>query len=141
VDGVDHAMTANSFTSLSLDPLLVLVSVERDSRFHEAIMHSDDWGVSILPASAEAVSRWFATEGRPLDGQFDTVPHTRGVTTDAALITGALATLECRTHAIHPGGDHDLVIGDVAAVQVEDHQLPEPLLYYQRGYRRMSDLA
>ena len=46
---IDHAMTANSFTSVSLDPLLALVCVERDSRFHEAVLAADSWAVSFLP--------------------------------------------------------------------------------------------
>ena len=66
VDGVDHAMTANAFASVSLDPLLVLVCVERESRFHEAIAATHAWGVSILPADAEPTARWLATKGRPL---------------------------------------------------------------------------
>ena len=136
--GVDHAMTANSFTSVSLDPLLVLVCVERDSRFHEAIVASDAWGVSILPRSAEDASRWLATRGRPLHGQLDSVPHGQGDVTGTPLINGALATLECRTHAMFPGGDHDIVVGEVVAVSAES-DTPPPLLYYRRGYRSIRD--
>jgi flavin reductase (DIM6/NTAB) family NADH-FMN oxidoreductase RutF len=144
VAGVDHAMTANSFTSVSLDPLLVLVCVERDTRFHEAIVATDGWAVSILPRSAESVSRWLATRGRPLHGQLDRVPHGRGETTGAPLITTALATLECRTQAMFPGGDHNIVIGEVVATAVNsggpesddaEGAAPDPLLYYRRGYR------
>ena len=79
-DGVDHAMTANSFTSVSLDPLLALVCVERDSRFHSAVLAAGTWAVSFLPEGQEATARWFATRGRPLDGQFDQVPTRRGPT-------------------------------------------------------------
>ncbi|MDH4016127.1 MAG: flavin reductase family protein, partial [Actinomycetota bacterium] len=67
-DGLDHAMTANSFTSVSLDPLLALVCVERDSRFHSAVLAAGTWAVSFLPEGQEATARWFATRGRPLDG-------------------------------------------------------------------------
>ena len=75
VDGVDHAMTANSFTSVSLDPLLVLVCVERDTRFHDALLASGRWAVSVLDVSARDTAVWLATKGRPLEGQLDRVPH------------------------------------------------------------------
>ncbi len=137
VDGVDHAMTANSFTSVSLDPLLVLVCIERDSRFHDAMSATDDWSVSILAHSAESVARWLATKGRPLQGQLDAVPHSRGERTGAALINEALATMECRTFASYPAGDHDVVLGEVLAVSVIADEI-EPLLYYRRRYRTLE---
>lgn len=138
VEGVDHAMTANSFQSVSLDPLLVLVCVERDSRFHEAISASGRWAVSILPRSAEPVARWLATKGRPLQGQLDSVAHRRGSSSGAALIEGALTTIECRTHSQLPGGDHDIMVGEVIDLAVESDA--PPLLYYQRAYRSLEHL-
>ena len=111
-------------------------------------MASDEWAVSILPRSAEPVARWLATKGRPLNGQLESVPHGRGTVTGSALIDGALATIECRTHAILPGGDHDIVVGDVVALAVEagvapselgDPRTSDPLLYYRRGYRSVQD--
>jgi flavin reductase len=84
VDGIDHAMTANAFTSVSLSPLLILVSVERESRFHEAIRNASNWAVSILPRSGEPTARWLATKGRPLAGQLDQVPHHVGESSGAA---------------------------------------------------------
>jgi flavin reductase (DIM6/NTAB) family NADH-FMN oxidoreductase RutF len=140
VDGVDHAMTANSFTSVSLEPLLVLVCVDREARFHEAISATSHWAVSILDHSAVAAARWLATKGRPLHGQLDTVPHTRGVITGAALVTDALVTLECRTYASHPAGDHDVVLGQVIALSIAETDA-DPLLYYRRRYRTWSDPA
>lgn len=144
VGGVDHAMTANSFTSVSLDPLLVLVCVERDARFHEAITASDEWAVSILRRSGESVARWLATKGRPLHGQLDSVPHSRGRATGAPVIDDALAVLECRTHSVCRGGDHDIVVGEVLAVSAEPvvstAEVADPLLYYRRGYRSIRDV-
>lgn len=70
-DGFDHAMTANSFTSVSLDPPLVLVSVEDDSRFHEALSAVGTWAVSVLAEHQKGRASWFATRGRPLVAQFD----------------------------------------------------------------------
>lgn len=139
VDDVDHAMTANSFTSVSLEPLLVLVCVERNSRFHEAIVASDRWAVSILPRDAESTSRWLATKGRPLDGQLDSVAHHTGPETGAALLDGALASLECRTEVRHVAGDHDIVVGRVLAIETEQVDDPQdPLLYFRRTYRGLT---
>lgn len=112
----DHAMTANAVTSVSLDPVLMLVSVEEDSRWHDAVLESGVWGVSVLGAAARATAEWLSTPGRPLHGQLDRIDHHRGARTGVALVDGALSTLECRTVATHPAGDHRLVVGEVLAV-------------------------
>lgn len=137
VEGTDHAMTANAFASVSLDPLLVLVSVERDTRFGAALPQTDLWGVSILPSDAETTSRWYATKGRPLAGQLDRTPHHRSPG-GVAWIDRSLALLECRTTAIHAAGDHDLVVGEVHALELSDDPGVEPLLYFRRGYRSLG---
>lgn len=135
----DHAMTANSFTSVSLDPLLVLVCVERDSRFHDAIASSQQWAVSVLPADAEPVARWLATKGRPLQGQLDTVAHTAGPATGAALLTDALTTLECQTYATYEGGDHDIVVGRVLDLTMRrDDRANSAVVYYRRNYSTIT---
>jgi len=144
VKGADHAMTANAFTSVSLEPLLVLVCVERATRFHQALAQTDSWGVSILTRSAEGTARWLATKGRPLENQLAEVGHYYGPTTGAALISGSLATLEVRTVATHLAGDHDVVVGQVEAIEVAA-DLPgaiedrSPLLYYRRAYRHLDE--
>lgn len=134
VDDLDHAMTANAFTTVSLDPLLVLVCVERDARFHEAVVQSGTWAVSVLEASARAASDWLATRGRPLHGQLDRVPFRRGAHTGAALLDHAIATMECRTTGVHEAGDHDIVVGEVLSLATP---MPDgdPLVYYRGRYR------
>lgn len=135
-DGVDHAMTANSFTSVSLDPLLVLVCVERDSRLHAAVLAAGTWAVSFLPEGQEATARWFATRGRPLDGQFDRVP-TRRAANGCLLLTDGLAALELRTEQVVPAGDHDILIG--AATHVHDAQgSADPLVYFSSTFRHLA---
>lgn len=127
-DGVDHAMTANSFTSVSLDPLLALVCVERDSRFHAAVTSTDAWAVSFLPEGQEAAARWFATRGRPLEGQFDRVA-TRRAGNGCLLLTEGLAALELRTEQIVRAGDHDILIGAVTEVH-DAVEGARPLVYF-----------
>lgn len=137
VDGLDHAMTANAFASVSIDPLLVMVCVERDSRFHDAIAATTAWGVSILAADAEPVSRWFATKGRPLAGQLERLEHHRSPRFRVAWIDGALASLECRTTEVHPAGDHDIVIGEVLELETLPGDGLQPLTYFRRSYRSL----
>jgi flavin reductase (DIM6/NTAB) family NADH-FMN oxidoreductase RutF len=131
--GIDHAMTANAFTSVSLDPLLVLVCVENEARFHDTITAAGEWAVSILDASARPVADWLATRGRPLHGQLDRIPFRRGVT-GAAVLEQSTAWLECRTRAVHPGGDHDIVVGEVISLGLGDDS-HGALLYHRSSYR------
>ncbi|GAA2209952.1 flavin reductase family protein [Nonomuraea monospora] len=134
LDDVDHAMTINSFTSVSLDPLLVLFCAEKVARFHDAVMAAGVWGVSILPASMEDASRFFAHRGRPLNGQLVRWPHHRGGS-GVALFDGAIATVECATTAVHDGGDHSIVVGGVTALGMPSDG--PPLLYHEGRYKSL----
>lgn len=116
-DDVDHAMTATAFSSLSLDPPLVLVCVDKSARFHSAILASGEWAVSILSEDAEAISSWLATRGRQLQDQLGGIGHSRGQTR-AALLTDAIGWIECRTWATYEGGDHTIVVGEVLAAEL-----------------------
>ncbi|GAB3245607.1 flavin reductase family protein [Kineosporia babensis] len=133
---LDHAMTVNAFTSVSLDPLLVLVCVEREARFHDAVVEAGVWGVSVLDSGHRPVADWLANRGRPLIGQLDRIPHHRGPETDVALLDEAVATLECRTTAVYPGGDHNIVLGEVVAADVCDDR-SGALLYHRGAYRQL----
>jgi len=135
--GIDHAMTVNTFTSVSLEPLLVLVCVEVEARFHDAVLEAGVWGVSVLDVTARAVAEWLATRGRPLHGQLDRVPHRRGPVTGVALLDQSVATLECRTTATHPGGDHTIVVGEVVSVAAPPDAGP-PLVWHRGGYHRIQ---
>ena len=132
LDGVDHAMTASAFTSVSLDPPQVLVCSQRTSRFHEAVMESGIWGVSILSDRGRAASAWFAHSGRPLEGQLDDVPHHRGAL-GVPLLDASLAWLECRTIGAHDGGTHTILVGEVTWAGVQDED-DDPLLHYRSSY-------
>lgn len=117
VDGADHAMTANSFTSVSLDPPLVLFCVQRDSRFHDAIHAADRWVVNLLAFEQAPAARWFAERGRPLAGQLDVVEHSRDED-GIARLSGSIGHLTCDTQNIYPGGDHSIVVGRVAKLSM-----------------------
>ncbi|WP_308301437.1 flavin reductase family protein [Frankia sp. AiPa1] len=144
-DGDRHlGMTANSFVSVSLDPLLVLASIRRDAHFHAPLLAAGVWGVSVLAADMADASRHFSRRsrdrdqngergGEPSGARIDGWAHTLGPRTGVALLDGALSVFECRTVATHPGGDHTLVIGEVVYL---DHGRDDvdPLLFYQGGY-------
>ncbi len=136
LDGVDHAMTVSAFTSLSLDPVLVLFCPERASRFHDVVTSTKTWAVSVLGEESVDASQWFATRGRDLEGQLDGWPAHRGSRSGALILDSAIASLECRTYAVHDGGDHSIVVGEVLAV---DRAEPggSPLLYYDGTYHRV----
>jgi flavin reductase (DIM6/NTAB) family NADH-FMN oxidoreductase RutF len=137
LDGVGHAMTVTAFTSVSLEPLLVLFCAEKVARFHDAVLATGTWAVSVLNSGAEKTARWLATRGRPLAGQLDALPHHRGPLTGAPILDDALAAMECRTAAVYDGGDHSIVVGEVLAVS-EPSPGGGPLLYYASRYRRLG---
>jgi flavin reductase (DIM6/NTAB) family NADH-FMN oxidoreductase RutF len=137
LDGIDHAMTVTAFTSVSLDPVLVLFCAEKIARFHDAVVASGGWAVSVLNDASEKTARWLATRGRPLEGQLDAFRHHPGPLTGAPILDDALAALECRTTAVHDGGDHSIVVGEVLWVSEPDPD-GEPLLYYGSRYRRLG---
>lgn len=139
VDGIGHAMTVSAFTSVSLDPVLVLFCVEKVARFHDAVLAAETWAVSVLDENSEKTARWLATRGRPLDGQLDGHPYHPGPATGAPILDTALSAMECRTHAVHDGGDHSIVVGEVLAV-TEPGTADDgggPLIYHAGRYRRL----
>lgn len=133
-NGDDVAMTANSVTSVSLNPPLVLVCIAKTARFREAIIESGRWAVSILDASSHELSTQFAQAGRDRAGQLEQVLFERGPETGIALISNSVAHLECVTTAVHPGGDHDIVVGEVKSLS-QAGAGRHPLLFHRGRYR------
>jgi flavin reductase (DIM6/NTAB) family NADH-FMN oxidoreductase RutF len=136
--GVAHAMTANAFTSVSLDPPLVLVCVDKGVRMHAAVLECGYWAVSVLAATHRPVAERFAKSGRDLHSQFDGVETVPGRKTGCPLIAGALSWLECRTWATHDGGDHTIVVGEVLSVGTDESIDPAALVYYSGHYRELG---
>jgi flavin reductase (DIM6/NTAB) family NADH-FMN oxidoreductase RutF len=137
-DGADHAITANSVTSVSLDPLLLLICVEHASRLHDVLLESGLWAVSVLGLDGEPMSRRLARRGHDTAGALAGVPHSRGPRTGALLLDTALSTVECRTVAAHPGGDHTVVIGEVLSVTTPRPEAP-PLTWHRGRYTALAD--
>lgn len=134
--GTPHAMTANSFTSVSLDPPLVLVCVGRSGVMHGRLTAAGSFGVSVLAAHQESVARRFANRWRTLGpAQFDAVDWLPGDLTGAPLLTGTLARFECELWRTHDGGDHTIFIGRVLALEQQDDR--EALLFFHGRFRRI----
>lgn len=132
-------LTANAFTSVSLDPVLALLSVQRSATFHAAVLASGVWGVSVLAEDHEALSRFHASKVRhQLDDTFDGVPTFVGPATGVTLVADAVATLECRTTATYPGGDHTLLIGEVESAAAPNPSAA-PLVFYEGTYRSLLE--
>jgi flavin reductase (DIM6/NTAB) family NADH-FMN oxidoreductase RutF len=130
-----HGTTANTFSSVSLDPPLVLVCLTSGTEARRVISAGGFFAVNVLCAEQEALSRYFAARDRPRGPDaFRDVPHRSGVT-GAPLIEGAAAQLECRVHAEHEAADQVIFIGEVLAV-ASDHEA-EPLIFHGGGYRAL----
>ena len=114
--GAPEGMTANSFTSVSLSPPLVLVCVSRTAAIHQAVLDSGCFAVSVLAGSQEDVARYFADHSRPRgQREFDVVGWSPAPNTRAPVIDGALAWIECELAATYDGGDHSIFLGSVLA--------------------------
>ncbi len=135
-DGAAHGMTVNSLTSVSLDPVLVLICVERTASFHDPVLAAGPWALSVLGVDMEADSRFFATREHRGRDQFEGRAVRPGRITRAPVFDRAIAVLECVTWAVYDGGDHSIVVGEVAGLDVP-REAP-PLVYYRGGYRDLS---
>lgn len=130
-DGRDHGMTVSAFSSLSLEPPLVLVCIGNDATMAPAMRSAESFGVNVLSAGQEALSRRFAG---PIDDRFADVSLTRG-SLGNVMLDDVLASLECRVVARHPAGDHVIVVGEVDSGAIRDGR---PLLYYRGGYAQLE---
>lgn len=128
--GDAHGMTANAFSSVSLEPPLVLVCVDRRARCHDMIPAAGRFGISILGIDQKAVSGHFAGKPDPsatfawewLDG--------------APVLNPCLAYMTCKLWAAYPGGDHTIYVGELMTLKSEEG---DPLCFYASGYRRIGD--
>jgi flavin reductase (DIM6/NTAB) family NADH-FMN oxidoreductase RutF len=130
-----HGMTANAVTSLSLDPLLVLVCVDKTADTHDILSKAGVFAVNILNKDQSEISDRFAK--KEFDGAhgLEDLPHTFAVT-GAPIIDGSLAYLDCRTVTEHHGGDHTIFIGEV--LEAKELSEAEPLVFYRGNYGRFN---
>ncbi len=128
-DGV-HAMTANAFTSVSMDPPLVLVSVANRARMHQMLPDTRRYGVSVLASDQERLAMHFA--GRPAADHADPFVWSD----DVPVIADAIAHFVCDCYAEHEAGDHTLYLGEVRSFAARPGA---PLLFHSGQFGRIAN--
>jgi len=129
--GTDYGMTVSAFSSLSLDPPLVLVCIDQSATWHAVLPDATHFNVHMLGVEQEQISRRFASDRAD---RFVDVSHTRSVN-GIVQLTGVLALLECRITSRHTGGDHTIVVGEVERALADEG---DPLLYFRSAYARLN---
>lgn len=125
-EGVPFGLTVNSFTSVSLDPPLVLVCIGHSSSSHDRLVAGEGFSVNILSGDQDGVAGRFAKE--PSEGRFDEVEWTAG-STGAPILDDSTAWLDCTVHEVLQGGDHSILVGRVERASVTER----PALLFHRG--------
>ncbi len=131
-DGTPHGMTANSFSSVSLEPPLVLICVGHTATILPHIRTAESFGINILTEGQQHISELFARKGYD---RFDGVAWHRGET-GVPLLRGVLATMECARRQIVASGDHDIIVGEVVRAHWNDDE--RPLVYFAGQYLRLE---
>jgi flavin reductase (DIM6/NTAB) family NADH-FMN oxidoreductase RutF len=137
LDGEVHGMTANAFSSVSLDPKLVLVCVDARTKTHTHLHVKKRFGINVLCETQRAISEYYANPERTHEraeqeagARFDRTGH------GTPVLHGALAYLECRLHSEQDAGDHTIFIAEVEEVVVQEG---DPLLFFRGKYRRVGE--
>ena len=130
-------MTANAFTSVSLDPMLVLVCVDASTRTHAHLHAKKRFGINVLCEGQRAISEYYARPERTHEqaeaeagARFDRTAH------GTPVLHGSLAYLECRLHSEQDAGDHTIFIAEVEEVVVREG---EPLLFFRGKYQKVGE--
>jgi flavin reductase len=137
LEGEVHGMTANAFSSVSLDPLLVLVCVDHTTRTHAHMHAKKRFGINVLCEDQRAISEYYARPARTHEhaeseagARFERTAH------GTPRLQGALAYLECKLHSAAPAGDHTIFIAEVEDVVVGNG---DPLLFFRGKYRKVGE--
>ena len=130
-----HGMTANALTSVSLDPLLLLVCVDKAAHAHREFEEAGRFAVNMLTEDQEELSRLFAESNEPEEGRLGGAAYHFGPN-GTPVLDDCLAYLECEVADRCAGGDHTIFIG--AALHGEVLSEAPPLLFYRGGYRRVG---
>ncbi len=127
-----HGLTANAFTSVSLEPPLLLISVDKKAESWPAFEESKVFTVNILAEDQEALSRKFAVSG---GNKFEGVAYRIGAN-GAPIVEGVLAFIECTLYAAYDGGDHSIYLGEIQQAEIHEGK---PLVFFRGGYRALGD--
>ena len=139
LEGEVHGMTANAFASVSLDPPLLLVCVDRRASTHAHLQAKKRFGINVLGEEQRAISEYYARPDRDHEhaeteagARFDRTKH------GTPVLHGSLAYLECRLHSAEVAGDHTIFIAEVEDVVVREG---DPLLFFRGKYRKVGEVV
>ena len=130
-NGTDRGMTVSAFSSVSLDPPLVLMCIDHSASIYKQISAATEFTVNILSEGQEALARRFAG---PHPDRFEGIGFSRGGN-GIAIFTDVLGHLQCKVVQKHVSGDHDIIIGEVEEALSDEGR---PLLYYRGGYAQLE---
>lgn len=133
----EHGKPVNSFTSVSLEPPLVMVALERGSRTCAMVSQSGVFGVTILALSQQAVAERFASRNGNYQDRFDNIPI-QCLESSLALIAEGLAFIDCRVCKTYQAATPTFFIGQVRGTFINDQSGLEPLLYFNRNYQHIA---
>ena len=131
-DGKPCGITANSFSSVSLEPPLVLWNIAKVSKSLRAYLAAEHFAINVLSNQQQSLASHFA---KSENGLFGDIGY-RDSPQNVPVLSDTLAHLECRTHDIHDCGDHHIIIGDVINFELSDS---EPLIFYSGNYTGIKD--
>jgi len=129
-----HGLTVNAFCSVSLEPMLVLVCIDKTSKAHALLEKSGNYAVNFLAADQEEIARRFANDQLAVNERFQGITHHREVS-GAPVFEPSLGFLDCEIVSAHPAGDHTIFVGRVLALGEKDSQ--RPLLYFKSVYENL----
>ena len=130
-DGSDQGMTVSAFCSVSLEPPLVLICIEKTASVYDALTSAPGFVVNILSARQEQIARRFSIVD--ID-RFEGVGFSR-TQNGIAVLDDVLGIIECRKFALHDAGDHTIIVAEVEATRAENGS---PLMYYRGGYAQLE---
>ncbi|MES2327254.1 MAG: flavin reductase family protein [Pseudomonadota bacterium] len=130
-DGSPAGLTVNSFTSVSLDPPLLLVCLAKPAASAAALIEATQFAVNVLQTGQQPASIRFATRD---EDRFGTTPWSCGEA-GAPILKDSLGVFECERHAVYDGGDHHILVGQVVKASFDTSL--DPLLYFRGSYRRL----
>jgi len=133
--GKIHGMTANSVTSVSLDPMLILVCVDHRAKMLPLLQKKKRFGISVLKAGQEAISEYFAKGEQSAEAEERLSIRYRWTPGGIPVLENMLLQLSCKVTASHIAGDHTIFVGEVEEVEMHEG---EPLLYFRGEYRRIA---
>lgn len=125
-------ITANSFSSVSLEPPLVLWNIAKVSNSLQAYLDAEHFAINVLAAGQQELSSHFAQSDHTVFNGIDYETSARGV----PLLPDSVARFECRTHQVYDCGDHFIIVGEVESYRSDER---EPLLFYNGQYVAMSE--